>query len=101
MEIELATLTDLKNFKDEILSEIRTLLTSKTELVEDKKWIKSKDVQKLLQISAGTLQTLRNRKMIPFTRLGGVIYYKKDDLKNVLDQEANQDIGKRYFQGRI
>lgn len=97
MEIEFITLADLKNFKEEILSEIKSLLKRKNELTGDRKWIKSKEVQKLLQISAGTLQNLRNRRMIPFTRLGGVIYYSREDLKKVLE---NQDEGICDFFGR-
>ncbi|OYX12959.1 MAG: hypothetical protein B7Z16_16205 [Algoriphagus sp. 32-45-6] len=92
MEIELVTLTDLQNFKKEILTEIRSLLSSKTELAEDKKWVKSKDVQKLLQISAGTLQNLRNRKMIPFTKLGGVIFYSLEDLKKIMEKRRERGL---------
>ncbi len=91
MEIELVTLADLQNLKKEILSEIRSLLSFKTELSENKKWVKSKDVQKLLQISAGTLQNLRNRKMIPFTKLGGVIFYNREDLKKVMEKKGVKD----------
>ncbi|WP_409456454.1 helix-turn-helix domain-containing protein [Sphingobacterium sp.] len=40
------------------------------------KRIKSKDVRRLLNISAGTLQTMRNNDEIPFTRVVGVIYYE-------------------------
>lgn len=93
MEIELVTLADLQNFKKEILSEIRSLLSSKIELGEDKKWVKSKDVQKLLQISAGTLQNLRNRKMIPFTKLGGVIFYSREDLKKIMEKKEKIGLG--------
>ncbi len=85
MEIELVTLADLENFKKEILTEIRKLLSGKKAETE-KHWLKSKDVQKLLGISAGTLQTLRNRSMIPFTRLGGVIYYNHEEVKKVLEK---------------
>lgn len=92
MEIELVTLADLKNFKEEILSEIRSLLEGKAELGPDRKWVKSKDVQKLLQISAGTLQTLRNRRMIPFTRLGGVIYYNREDLKKMMEKKEKMGL---------
>ncbi|RIW13328.1 DNA-binding protein [Algoriphagus lacus] len=90
MEIELITRADLENFKRELLTEIKTLLQPQNEIKEDLKWVKSKDVQKLLQISPGTLQTLRNRKMIPFTRLGGVIYYSQEDLKKVLEKRGDE-----------
>lgn len=89
MEIELITLADLQSMKQEILSEIRELIKQKNP-DSNKKWLKSKDVQKLLGISAGTLQTLRNQEKIPFTRLGGVIYYDRNELEKCLE-EKNQD----------
>ncbi len=83
MEIELATLSDLQKVKREILTEMRSLLLQQTEK-QEKKWLKSKDIQKLLGISAGTLQTLRNRSLIPYSRLGGVIYYDREEVKKAL-----------------
>lgn len=98
MEIELVTLSDLENLKKEILSEIRRLLSGKSNELSDKKWLKSKEVQKLLGISPGTLQTLRNRAMIPYTRLGGVIYYNQEEVKKVLEKpEAKPNLLHRKF----
>lgn len=85
MEIELVTLQDLENLKKEILTEMKKMLEGhKSE--PEKRWLKSSDIQKLLGISAGTLQTLRNRAMIPYTRLGGVIYYNREEVKKVLEK---------------
>lgn len=89
MEIELVTLQDLENLKKEILTEMKKMLEGhKSE--PEKRWLKSSDVQKLLGISQGTLQTLRNRSMIPFTRLGGVIYYSKEEVKKVLEKPEDK-----------
>lgn len=85
MEIELITLSDLKSFKREILEEIKTLIKS-SQTNPEKKWLKSKEVQKLLGISSGTLQTLRNQGSIPFTRLGGVIYYERSEIDKCLKE---------------
>ncbi|WP_111672712.1 helix-turn-helix domain-containing protein [Algoriphagus litoralis] len=89
MEFELVTLQDLENLKRELLAELKKMLEGyKPE--PERRWLKSADVQKLLGISAGTLQTLRNRAMIPYTRLGGVIYYNREEVKKVLEiNEAN------------
>lgn len=90
MEIELVTLSDLENLKKEILTEIKKMLTGQREDPE-RRWLKSKEIQQLLGISPGTLQTLRNRAMIPFTRLGGVIFYNLEEVKKVLEKsESNQ-----------
>lgn len=70
---ELLTLTDLKDFKAELLLEVKKLLKENNgEPV--KKWLKSHEVRKLLGISPGTLQNLRVNGTLPFTKIGGVIY---------------------------
>jgi hypothetical protein len=40
-----------------------------------KRWLKSREVRKLLNISGGTLQTLRNTGQLPFKRVGGLMFY--------------------------
>ncbi|MHA7129212.1 helix-turn-helix domain-containing protein [Algoriphagus namhaensis] len=100
MVIEIITKADLEIFKEELINQIKDLFQSKTEAPGDRKWVKSKDVQRILQISPGTLQTLRNRKLIPFTRLGGVIYYKQEDLKKVMDKKGEDEFD-FFKRGRI
>jgi hypothetical protein len=55
-----------------------------------KKWLKSDEVRKLLDISAGKLLTLRINGTLPYTKIGGVIYYDQDDI--------NQMFSSRKFQ---
>ena len=49
-----------------------------------KRWLKSSDVRKMLGISSGTLQTLRNNGKIPFTKVGGLIYYDAAEINQIL-----------------
>jgi len=49
-----------------------------------KRWLKSNEVKKLLGISAGTLQALRNNRKIPFTRIGRLIFYDAAEIDNIL-----------------
>lgn len=83
MNIELVTLSDLESFKKEIIAEISTLLQGKT---EPKKWLRSKDVKKLLNISDGTLQTLRVNGTLPFTKMGKTMYYEYNDVIKILTE---------------
>ena len=53
-----------------------------------KKWLKSPEVRELLGISPGTLQNLRMNGTLPFTKVGGVVYYQSDDILKML--EANR-----------
>lgn len=79
---ELITKKDLEKFKEEIISEIKLLLEQN--IHPKKKWLKMQDVRKMLNVSAGTLQTLRNNGTLPFKKLGGIIYYDADDINNLL-----------------
>jgi hypothetical protein len=74
-QYQLVTLADLDQFRSELLKDIRYLLNQKSAGVQ-KQWLKSHEVRRLLQISPGTLQHLRDTGQLPFTKLGGIIYYE-------------------------
>lgn len=82
MTVELATKSDIQSLKIEIVDELKKLLQPS---VEQKQWLKSADVMKLLQCSPGTLQNLRINGTLPFTKMGGTIYYAYNDVIKVLD----------------
>jgi hypothetical protein len=51
----------------------------------------------LLHISPRTLQTLRSNGTIPHTRLGRKIYYRRQDIENILrDNYVMTKIEERY-----
>lgn len=81
---QLATVEDLQLLKQEILGEIRSLFKSNN-IQPVKKWLKSHEVRKILNISSGTLQALRVKGTLPYTRIGGVIYYEYGDIQSMLD----------------
>lgn len=78
------TTDDLYVFKLELLKEIKTLLNNQSELQLEKKWLKSDDILKLLRISKGTLQNLRLNGKLPYTKVGGVIYYDYGDVEKMM-----------------
>jgi ribonucleotide reductase beta subunit family protein with ferritin-like domain len=81
--IELITKEDLKQFKSELLAEIKQII--KPGAGESKQWLKSVEVRKMLSISPGTLQTLRINGTLRFTKVGGMMYYKLEDIHKVLE----------------
>ena len=83
MNVELITREDLKNLKTELLSEIRQLI--KPGETENRKWLKSADVRKLLNISPGTLQNLRINGTLRYAKIGGMMYYKMEDITTLLE----------------
>lgn len=47
-------------------------------------WIDNQDVMQLLHISARTLQTLRSNGTLPYSRIMGKIYYRRQDIQKIL-----------------
>lgn len=83
---QLITVGDLLDFKKELLDGIKRLLEAQaTKSV--RKWLKSYEVEKLLEISPGTLQTFRNNGTLPYTKIGGTIYYDPADIEKVLQEK--------------
>ena len=82
---DVVTPQDLSIFKTQLLQEIKQLLTRQGEKKEFNKWVKSLEVQKLLNISRGKLMSLRVSGKLPYTRIGGVIYYNHDDIFEMLE----------------
>jgi len=81
--IEMITREDLKQFKNELLAEIKQIIASGQG--QSKQWLKSNEVRKLLKISPGTLQNLRINGMLHYTKIGGMMYYKLDDIQKLLE----------------
>ena len=89
MAAEIITTDDLMTFKIELVEEFKKLLKEHTGQPA-KKWLKSPDVRELLNISPGTLQNLRVNGTLPFTKIGGVIYYDYDDIQKMLLENKQQ-----------
>lgn len=87
MAANIVTLEDLQNFKQELITEIQKLL-SQRQTTPARKWLKSNEVRRLLLLSPGTLQNLRVNGTLPFTKIGGVIFYDYDDIQKMI--EANK-----------
>jgi hypothetical protein len=81
--IEMITREDLKQFKSELLDEIKQIM--KPGQGQSKQWLKSVDVRKMLNISPGTLQNLRINGTLRYTKIGGMMYYKLEDIHKVLE----------------
>ena len=81
--IELITKEDLKAFKYELLDEFKAILQSGK--AEPKQWLKSAEVRKVLKISPGTLQNLRINGKLRFSKIGGMMYYKMEDIQKLLE----------------
>ena len=86
MAAEIITKEDLQEFGNNLLNQIRGLLGQTLE--QPRKWLKTYQVKNLLKISDNTLQTLRDNGTIPFTKIGGILYYSYEDINKVLNGEV-------------
>jgi hypothetical protein len=87
MGIEIVTKEDLENFGKRLMNEIKMIFSPLTR-DNDKKWIKGREVRKMLNISSNTLQAMRIQENIRISRIGGLIYYSVEDIQKVLEKNA-------------
>ena len=88
MAAQIATTEDFEEFKKELLGEINQLFDLK--LGNVRRWLKSDEVQRMLKLSPGTLQSLRLNGTIPYTKVGGTIFYDLEDINRILTESKQQ-----------
>ncbi|MFY8214285.1 MAG: helix-turn-helix domain-containing protein [Flavobacterium sp.] len=84
MAVQVITTEDLNEFRSLLLTDLKEIIQSTP--LTTKQWLKSKEVRKLLNISPGTLQNFRINGTLSFTKIGGIIYYKYDDIVKMLEK---------------
>lgn len=85
MAATIITTDDLRDFKIELLDDIKEILNKQSGTVS-KRWLKSPEVRELLGISPGTLQNLRINGTLPYTKVGGVLYYDYNEIMTVMEE---------------
>lgn len=97
MSLQVLTKEDLDVFKTELFSQLKGLINDSAQNSKNKdevnnKWLKSHQVQRMLAISPGTLQNLRINGTIPFTKIGGVIFYSVEDINAILQRNKRNTL---------
>lgn len=54
--------------------------------LQETEWLLKRQVLQILKISPRTLQTLRDKGILPYSQIEGKIYYKASDIENLLNQ---------------
>jgi len=86
---QILTVDDLYTFRSTLIQDIKEVVTDVLSNNRDqhvKKWLKSEEVRDLLKLSTGKLYSLRKKGLLPFTRIGGMIYYSYADIQNLLER---------------
>jgi hypothetical protein len=85
MAIEVVTKDDLEQFRAQLLNDIRQLISPSHEANLIKPWLKNSEVRKLLNISSNTIQRLRIAGKLHSSKVGGVHYYRYEDIEKLLN----------------
>ncbi|WP_439697969.1 helix-turn-helix domain-containing protein [Mucilaginibacter sp. AW1-7] len=85
MQVEILTKEDLKQFKAELVQELKDAFGGNAK-PQHKEWLKSNEVRKLLGISPGTLQNLRINGTLTYSKIGGMMYYRYQDIMKLLEK---------------
>lgn len=80
---QLITMEDLNEFRTLLLNDLKEIIQTKP--IQQKQWLKSIEVRKLLNISPGTLQNLRINGTLTYTKIGGIMYYDQTDIEKLLN----------------
>lgn len=91
---EIATKEDLRQFGLLLLDNMQTMIQNikkgETESLKPE-WLKSKQVRKMLDISAGSVQNLRMTQKVRFKKVLGSYYYNRDDLNKLFTDEGHNE----------
>lgn len=81
VNIEASAFMEMNNILFKIEKQMKGLNFSKPELSE---WLDNQDVCILMNISDRKLLSLRQKGLIPFSRIDRKVYYKKEDILNYM-----------------
>jgi hypothetical protein len=88
MVAEIITREDLQHFRLQLLDELKeyVYLVKNNTTNSGIERYKTKDVRKLLDCSNGKLQALRISGKLRCKKIGGTLYYKKEDIQKLLNE---------------
>lgn len=89
MQLEFINKEDLEVFRVRLLEDIKLLL-SQDRPVGNKPWLRGNEVRKLLSISAGSLQSLRISGKLKSSKVGGIHYYRYEDIETMMRLNCEQ-----------
>lgn len=88
MEVsELVTKADIAQLREDIFEELRKFRFGVKKPVVKKEWLKSFEVCEMLSISKGTLASYRRNGTLRFSKIGGLIYYRHEDMETLMNRK--------------
>lgn len=81
MNIEVITREEFNSFKKEVLEALKPVSNN-----QEKKFLRSSEMRKMFNISAGTLQNMRINGTLPYSKVGTTILYDYDVVLAILNE---------------
>lgn len=80
----MVTKEDLQAFRLQLLNDIKGLLAAAGDKAQ-RQWLKNSDVKRLLNVSSNTVQRLRIGGKLKSSKVGGIHYYRLEDIEKLLE----------------
>ena len=90
MSVEIVTIEDLQKFRLQLINDLKELFQFPKN--STKEWIRSGEVRILLKISPGTLQTLRVKGTLNPSKVGGIMYYRMEEIEKLLNSGKSPNV---------
>jgi hypothetical protein len=87
MATEVITREDLQQFRIQLLNDFREMLKPQEGRLV-KPWLRNSEVRRLLNISSNTVQRLRIAGKLRSSKVGGIHYYRYEDIEKLLNTDA-------------
>jgi hypothetical protein len=81
MNIEVITREEFNSFKKEVLEALKPVSNN-----PERKFLRSSEMRKMFNISAGTLQNMRINGTLPYSKVGTTILYDYDVVLAILNE---------------
>ena len=88
MNLELVTKQDLQALRMQLMSDIKMLLQAQNSQSSSQsiEGYKTKDVRRILGCSINKLVSLRTSRKIRWKKIGGTVYYNREDVRRLLEE---------------
>jgi len=92
MPANIITTDDLREFKTELIEQLKDIIGASQGTAGQKRFLKTSELQEALGLSPSTIHQLRYMRILPYTKVNGVIFFDWEDI--VAMMQKNKKIAK-------
>jgi hypothetical protein len=89
MKDKAITKHDLRAFKAELITELKEVIFNGSPKAPEQKWQKSGPIRRFLNVSHGTLQTLRIKGLLHPKKINGRYYYNLKEVNDLFQSKKS------------